>query len=118
MMEQGHFKTSPENERTSGRKIFPVVDDLLDWLIDSSPGLEMSDSIPVCQNMKRVHPVRRALGSAPDRTWLIIRTNGTLAPCFPMYNATYDWGTVGNQKFDVQQLSEMRGLRAGIAFQH
>ena len=25
-----------------------------------------------------------------------------------MYNATYDWGTVGNQKFDVKQLSEMK----------
>jgi radical SAM protein with 4Fe4S-binding SPASM domain len=39
---------------------------------------------------------------------LIIRTDGTLAPCFPMYSATHDWGTVGNHKFDVKQLDEMK----------
>ena len=27
---------------------------------------------------------------------LIIRTDGSLAPCFPMYSATHDWGTVGD----------------------
>ena len=25
---------------------------------------------------------------------LVVRTDGTLAPCFPMYNATDDWGTI------------------------
>ncbi len=39
---------------------------------------------------------------------LIIRTDGTLAPCFPMYSATCDWGTVENPKFDVAQLDEMK----------
>jgi len=39
---------------------------------------------------------------------LIIRTDGSLAPCFPMYSATHDWGTVGNDKFDVKQLDEMK----------
>lgn len=39
---------------------------------------------------------------------LIIRTDGTLAPCFPMYSATHDWGTIGNHKFDVKQLDEMK----------
>src|SRR6266567_553639 len=48
------------------------------------------------------------VGCRAGQNWLIIRTNGTLAPCFPMYNASYDWGTVANQKFDVKQLSEMK----------
>jgi MoaA/NifB/PqqE/SkfB family radical SAM enzyme len=39
---------------------------------------------------------------------LIIRTDGTLAPCFPMYSATHDWGTVENHKFDVAQLDHMK----------
>ena len=39
---------------------------------------------------------------------LIIRTDGTLAPCFPMYSATHDWGAIENPKFDVQQLDEMK----------
>ena len=25
---------------------------------------------------------------------VIIRTDGTVAPCFPMYAATYDWGKI------------------------
>src|SRR5260370_29114211 len=39
---------------------------------------------------------------------LIIRVDGTLAPCFPLYSATYDWGAVGDHKFDVPQLNEMK----------
>ena len=37
-----------------------------------------------------------------------IRTDGSLAPCFPMYSATVDWGVVGAHKFDVKQLDEMK----------
>ncbi len=39
---------------------------------------------------------------------VIIRTDGTLGPCFPMYAATYDWGTIDGHKFDRGQLSEMK----------
>ena len=39
---------------------------------------------------------------------VIIRTDGTVGPCFPMYSATYDWGTVDGHKFDRQQLGEMK----------
>jgi hypothetical protein len=37
-----------------------------------------------------------------------VRTDGTLAPCFPMYNAKYDWGTTENPKFKKSQLAEMK----------
>src|SRR5438094_9797181 len=39
---------------------------------------------------------------------LIIRVDGTLAPCFPMYSATHDWGTIENHKLEVPQLNEMK----------
>ena len=39
---------------------------------------------------------------------LIIRTDGTLAPCFPMYSATCDWGTVEKHKFDAARLEHMK----------
>jgi MoaA/NifB/PqqE/SkfB family radical SAM enzyme len=39
---------------------------------------------------------------------VIIRTDGTVAPCFPMYPATYDWGNIENPKFDRKQLAEMK----------
>ena len=46
------------------------------------------------------HPIHESL--------VIVRTDGTLAPCFPMYSANYDWGTAGNPKFDRNQLATMK----------
>jgi MoaA/NifB/PqqE/SkfB family radical SAM enzyme len=39
---------------------------------------------------------------------VIIRTDGTVAPCFPMYGATFDWGNVDQPKFDQRQLATMK----------
>ena len=39
---------------------------------------------------------------------VIIRTDGTVAPCFPMYAATYDWGNIDTPKFDSGELREMK----------
>lgn len=39
---------------------------------------------------------------------LIIRTDGTLAPCFPTYRATRDWGAAGQPHFERQQLARMK----------
>ena len=39
---------------------------------------------------------------------VIIRTDGTVGPCFPMYSATYDWGSIEGDKFDSTQLSQMK----------
>jgi len=39
---------------------------------------------------------------------VIIRTDGTVAPCFPMYGATYDWGNIDRPRFDEQQLASMK----------
>jgi len=118
MMEQGHFKHLHENDTYIRPEDFPVVDGLLDWLIDKQrQGWKMVDSIPRLQNMKGfMRGAGEHWGCRAGQNWLIIRTNGTLAPCFPMYNATYDWGTVGNQKFDVKQLSEMKKGCEPIAF--
>jgi radical SAM protein with 4Fe4S-binding SPASM domain len=39
---------------------------------------------------------------------VIVRTDGTVAPCFPMYSATYEWGNIDRFHFDQQQLGEMK----------
>jgi len=39
---------------------------------------------------------------------LIIRVDGTLAPCFPLYSANHDWGVVGDHNFQAPQLNEMK----------
>jgi radical SAM protein with 4Fe4S-binding SPASM domain len=40
---------------------------------------------------------------------VIIRTDGTVAPCFPMYPSSFDWGNIDHAKFDQKQLKEMKG---------
>ncbi len=39
---------------------------------------------------------------------VIIRTDGTVAPCFPMYSSTFDWGNIDAPKFDQRQLRAMK----------
>ena len=39
---------------------------------------------------------------------VIIRTDGTVAPCFPMYASTYDWGNIDAPKFEEKQLDQMK----------
>jgi len=39
---------------------------------------------------------------------VIIRTDGTVAPCFPMYPSSFDWGNIDSAKFDSHQLSNMK----------
>jgi MoaA/NifB/PqqE/SkfB family radical SAM enzyme len=39
---------------------------------------------------------------------VIIRTDGTVAPCFPMYASNFDWGNIDGHKFEANQLSGMK----------
>jgi MoaA/NifB/PqqE/SkfB family radical SAM enzyme len=39
---------------------------------------------------------------------VIIRTDGTVAPCFPMYGSTFDWGNIDGAQFQPSQLAEMK----------
>ena len=40
---------------------------------------------------------------------VIIRTDGTVAPCFPMYASTFNWGNIDRFDFNSKQLSHMKG---------
>lgn len=39
---------------------------------------------------------------------VIIRTDGTVAPCFPMYPASYNWGNIDKFNFDANELKSMK----------
>ena len=39
---------------------------------------------------------------------VIIRTDGTVAPCFPMYPSSFDWGNIEQHKFEKNQLESMK----------
>lgn len=110
MMEQDHFKHLNDNDTYIRPQDFPQVDETLEWLMDKNrQGYKMVDSVPRLKNMKEfMRGKSEHWGCRAGQNWLIVRTDGTLAPCFPMYNATYDWGTIEKPKFDVKQLNEMK----------
>jgi len=39
---------------------------------------------------------------------VIVRPDGTLGPCFPMYSANLNWGNIDQPKLDSQQLKSMK----------
>ncbi|MDA2929880.1 radical SAM protein [Acidobacteria bacterium AH-259-O06] len=110
LTKQDHFKHYEDNSTYLWPEDYPRADAILDWIVDKQrQGYKMVNPVQHLLDMKDlmrdgVKPWKCRAG----QNSLIIRTDGTLAPCFPMYSATYDWGTVGNHKFDVKQLDEMK----------
>ena len=110
MIEQTHFKHMDENDTYLRPDDYPKVDDLLDYLTEKhrqgykmpNPGQHMTRMKDLMRGEVKPWPCRAG------QNMLIIRTDGTLAPCFPMYSSTYDWGVVGNHRFDIRQLDGMK----------
>lgn len=110
MLEQEHFGRADDNGTYIRPEDWPAVDRLLDHLADRNrSGYRMVNSCQHFADMKRfmrgeVTPwVCRAGQSSA-----IIRTNGTLAPCFTYYSDTTDWGRIGDPTFDVAHLNELK----------
>jgi MoaA/NifB/PqqE/SkfB family radical SAM enzyme len=82
------------------------------WYGDATGGQEEGDEL--LAQMPGI--VRDGDGSLRFTDWncragqnnVIVRTDGTVGPCFPMYSATYDWGSIDGHKFSTGQLSEMK----------
>jgi MoaA/NifB/PqqE/SkfB family radical SAM enzyme len=110
LIEQTHFKHLDENPTYIRPQDHDAVGATIDWLIEKQKaGYPMANSVERLAQMKdfmrgKLEPWNCRAG----QNTLIIRTDGTLAPCFPMYSAKHDWGTVGAHKFERQQLDEMK----------
>ena len=110
MLEQEHFQHMQNNITFIEKEDWPRVDALIDWLIEKNrAGYKMVNSVRRLNDMKafmrgKVEPWNCRAG----QNSLIIRVDGTLAPCFPMYSARHDWGVVGDHNFQVPQLNEMK----------
>ncbi|MBN1105865.1 MAG: radical SAM protein [Deltaproteobacteria bacterium] len=87
------------------------VDALIDWLIEKNlAGYTMVNSVEHLRAMKRF--IRHELPPWPccaGRLTLIIRLDGTLAPCFELYGSKEDWGSVENgPRFDPLRLARIK----------
>ena len=110
MMEQPHFKHGEANPTFIHPEDWDRVDEVVDWLIDKKKsGYKMVNSASRLNEMRLFMRGKvQEWNCRAGANSLIVRTDGTLAPCFPMYNAGYDWGAIENHKFDSAQLKEMK----------
>jgi len=110
LMEQEHFKHKAGNSTFITPEDYQKIDELVDWLMDKhDQGYKMPNPKAQLANMKNM--MRGEVEPWPCRAGqntLIIREDGSLAPCFPMYGATHDWGLVEDHQFDLVQLDEMK----------
>jgi MoaA/NifB/PqqE/SkfB family radical SAM enzyme len=110
MMEHEHFKYADENSTFITREDWPRIDETINWLIEKNrSGYKMVNSVKRLEEMKAFMRGRlQEWNCRAGQNSLIIRTDGSLAPCFPLYSATCDWGTTGNPNFDSKQLCELK----------
>jgi MoaA/NifB/PqqE/SkfB family radical SAM enzyme len=111
LIEQSHFKHLDDDNPTYIRPDDrPEVSDVLDWLIaKQKAGYGMTNSVERLAQMKDfMRGDLEPWNCRAGQNTLIIRVDGTLAPCFPMYSATHDWGVIGSPRFDRAQLDDMK----------
>ncbi len=110
LIDSPHFKHNDENSTFITPADYPMIDDLIDWIAEKHrQGYKIVNQRARILQMKefmrgKIEP----WGCRAGKNTLIIRTDGSLAPCFPMYSATYDWGVAGKPKFDDAQLKNMK----------
>jgi MoaA/NifB/PqqE/SkfB family radical SAM enzyme len=110
MMAQEQFQYADENSTFIRPNDWPRVDEVIDWLIDKNySGYKMVNSVQRLREMKAfMRGNLQEWNCRAGQNSLIIRTDGSLAPCFPFYSATCDWGPIGNPKFDSSQLLDIK----------
>ena len=91
------------------------VDELLDWLIEKNlEGYTMANSIEHLRAMKLF--IRHHLPPWPcqaGRLTMIIRLDGSFAPCFELYGSEEDWGNIyEGPRFDSIELSKRKGEKS------
>jgi MoaA/NifB/PqqE/SkfB family radical SAM enzyme len=110
MTEQPHFKHLYSNPTFIREEDRAAVAELVDWLVEKQKsGYHMVNSVERLSQMKEfIQGDLEDWNCRAGQNSLIVRVDGTLAPCFPMYSAAYDWGTIENHKFDTTQLNSMK----------
>ena len=109
--DQPDFKHRHENPTYIRPEDYASVDETIDWLIDKQrAGYTMVNSI------ERLAKMKGFMRGGHGEPWncraglntMIIRVDGTLAPCFPNYNASEEWGRVGKPRFQKASLDTMK----------
>jgi len=111
MIHQPHFQHNDDGNATFIRpQDFANVDRLIDWIIAKNrSGYKMVNSVQRLNDMREfMHGKLQDWNCRAGQNNVIVRVDGTLGPCFPMYSATHDWGTIEKPRFENAQLQEMK----------
>lgn len=108
-VDQPHYRHS-DNDTYFTEENLSAADEILDWLIDRNlRGQPMINSLAHLRMMKLFvrgeHPpwaCHAGLNSCA------VRMDGSLSPCFGLYSASRDWGTVGAPSFDRAELARLK----------
>ena len=110
MFSHGDVRHLDGNPNFIRREDWPAIDGLIDWLIEKNrAGYQMVNSVTRLEDMKafmrgEVEPWNCRAG----RNSIIIRTDGTLGPCMPLYSAAFDCGHIEHPAFDFGHLDGMK----------
>jgi len=110
LVEQRHFRYYQNNPTYIREEDWSRIDALLDELVEKNRrGYKMVNTVRHFEDMKRflrgeVDPWECRAG----QNSLIIRTDGSLAPCFTYYSASNDWGRIGAPRFSYDELEVMK----------
>jgi MoaA/NifB/PqqE/SkfB family radical SAM enzyme len=110
LLDQPHFSHNEGNSTFITEEDWPKVDALVDWLIEKNrSGYKMVNSIRRLSEMKKfMRGKLQDWNCRAGQNSMIIRTDGTLAPCFPMYSATHDWGVIEKPDYDPDELRKLK----------
>jgi len=110
MTVQPTFKHMSHNPTFIRPQDHEEVGALVDWLIDrQKAGYQMVNSLESLAKMKEfVKGSLNAWNCRAGQNSVIVRVDGTLAPCFPMYSSEHDWGTIEEPHFETCQLKQMK----------
>jgi len=89
---------------------FEEVDELLDWICEKQrQGWGMVNSIAHLQAFKdRMRGKMNVWDCRAGHNGALIRTDGTLAPCFDLMSYDFDWGRIWEPNFDEEKLRELK----------
>jgi hypothetical protein len=91
-------------------KEWEEVDRLLDWLVEKQHGgWPRVNSIPHLRNFKlRMRDRLQPWDCRAGHNGALVRTDGTLPPCFDLITYDVDWGRIWEPKFDQDRLRDVK----------
>jgi MoaA/NifB/PqqE/SkfB family radical SAM enzyme len=105
----GHYKHFEDTLGITPDK-YKEVDELIDWLIDKQRrGWPMVNSIEHLRSFKqRMRGQLQHWDCRAGHNAALIRTDGTLSPCFDLISYDHDWGRIWEPKFEEEELRALK----------